>query len=92
MTDAVRDDAEFTAAPTEPAAFELGAPVITAVNCHAIGIGLTIALQTDTPIRAEHAKYAVAQVRRGVMPDCMAHWTLPVPRDTSQSTSHPCRT
>src|SRR5271166_5138780 len=68
--------AEFTAAPTDPAAFELRTPVIAAVNGHAIGIGLTIALQADIRIVAEDAKYAVAQVRRGVIPDCMSHWTL----------------
>ena len=70
-------DSAFTAAPTEPAAFELRTPVIAAVNGHAVGIGLTIALQADIRIMAEDAKYAVAQVRRGVIPDCMAHWTLP---------------
>jgi enoyl-CoA hydratase/carnithine racemase len=69
--------ADFTASPTDPAAFELRTPVIAAVNGHAIGIGLTIALQADIRIMAESAKYAVAQVRRGVIPDCMAHWTLP---------------
>lgn len=67
----------FTASPTDPAAFELRTPVIAAVNGHAIGIGLTIALQADIRIMAEDAKYAVAQVRRGVIPDCMSHWTLP---------------
>jgi len=68
---------DFTAAPTNPAAFELRTPVIAAVNGHAIGIGLTIALQADIRILAGDAKYAVAQVRRGVLPDCMSHWTLP---------------
>ncbi|WP_421842021.1 enoyl-CoA hydratase/isomerase family protein [Mycobacterium sp.] len=67
----------FSASPIDPAAFELRTPVIAAVNGHAIGIGLTIALQADIRIVAENAKYAVAQVRRGVIPDCMAHWTLP---------------
>ena len=67
----------FTAAPTNPAAFELRTPVIAAVNGHAIGIGLTIALQADIRIMADDAKYAVAQVRRGVISDCMSHWTLP---------------
>jgi enoyl-CoA hydratase/carnithine racemase len=71
------EDAEFTASPTDPAAFELRTPVIAAVNGHAIGIGLTIALQADIRIMATDAKYAVAQVRRGVIPDCMSHWTLP---------------
>jgi len=68
---------EFTASPTDPAAFVLRTPVIAAVNGHAVGIGLTIALQADIRFVAEDAKYAVAQVRRGVIPDCMSHWTLP---------------
>lgn len=67
----------FTASPIDPAAFELRKPVLAAINGHAIGIGLTIALQADLRIMATDAKYAVAQVRRGVVPDCMAHWTLP---------------
>ncbi|BBY77466.1 putative enoyl-CoA hydratase/isomerase [Mycolicibacterium parafortuitum] len=67
----------FTASPTDPAAFELRTPVIAAVNGHAIGIGLTIALQADLRIMALDAKYAVAQARRGVLGDCMSHWTLP---------------
>lgn len=67
----------FTASPTDPAAFELRTPVIAAVNGHAIGIGLTIALHADIRIMATDAKYAVAQVRRGVVGDCMSHWTLP---------------
>jgi enoyl-CoA hydratase/carnithine racemase len=73
------DDAAFsafTASPIDPAAFELRKPVIAAVNGHAVGIGLTIALQADLRIVAEDAKYGVVQVRRGVIPDCMSHWTL----------------
>src|ERR1700739_3253854 len=71
------ENSPFSASPIDPAAFELRTPVIAAVNGHAIGIGLTIALQADIRVVAEDAKYAVAQVRRGVIPDCMAHWTLP---------------
>lgn len=67
----------FTASPTDPAAFELRTPVIAAVNGHAIGIGLTMALHADIRIMATEAKYAVAQARRGVLGDCMSHWTLP---------------
>lgn len=70
------DPAGFTASPIDPAAFELRTPVIAAVNGHAIGIGLTLALQADIRIVAEDAKYGVVQVRRGVIPDCMSHWTL----------------
>jgi enoyl-CoA hydratase/carnithine racemase len=71
-----QDDGTFSASPIEPAAFELRKPVIAAVNGHAIGIGLTIALQADIRIVAEDAKYGVVQVRRGVIPDCTSHWTL----------------
>jgi len=74
--DAPVDDDSFSASPIDPAAFELRKPVIAAINGHAIGIGLTIALQADVRIVADTAKYGVVQVRRGVMPDCMSHWTL----------------
>jgi len=74
--DAPADDSTFSASPINPAAFELRKPVIAALNGHAIGIGLTIALQADMRIVADDAKYGVVQVRRGVIPDCMSHWTL----------------
>lgn len=69
-------DTGFTASPIDPAAFELRTPVIAAVNGHAIGIGFTIALQADLRIVADDAKYGVVQARRGVIGDCMSHWTL----------------
>lgn len=71
------DPGAFTASPISPAAFELRTPVIAAVNGHAIGIGLTIALQADIRIFATDAKYAVPQARLGVLGDCVSHWTLP---------------
>lgn len=74
--DAPANDSAFSASPIDPPAFELRKPVIAALNGHAIGIGLTIALQADVRIVAEDAKYGVVQVRRGVIPDCMSHWTL----------------
>ena len=74
--DAPAEDGTFSASPITPTAFELRKPVIAAVNGHAIGIGLTIALQADMRIVADDAKYGVVQVRRGVIPDCMSHWTL----------------
>lgn len=52
-------------------------PVIAAVNGHAIGIGLTLALQCDLRIMAEDAKYGAVQVRRGVLGDAWSHWVLP---------------
>ncbi len=74
--DAPAGDGAFSASPIDPAAFELRKPVLAALNGHAIGIGLTIALQADVRVVADDAKYGVVQVRRGVIPDCMAHWTL----------------
>jgi enoyl-CoA hydratase/carnithine racemase len=74
--DASEGDGTFSASPIDPPAFELRKPVIAAINGHAVGIGLTIALQTDIRIVADEAKCGVVQVRRGVVPDCMSHWTL----------------
>jgi enoyl-CoA hydratase/carnithine racemase len=72
-----QDEAAFSATPSHPTAFEIRKPVIAAMNGHAVGIGLTLALHCDLRIAAREAKYGVLQVRRGMMPDCCAHWTLP---------------
>jgi len=74
---APQDTAAFSATPFHPTAFEIRKPVIAAMNGHAVGIGLTLALHCDLRIAAREAKYGVLQVRRGMMPDCCAHWTLP---------------
>ena len=66
----------FSATPTKPA-WEVRKPVIAALNGHAVGIGLTLALHCDVRFAAEDAKYGVLQVRRGVIPDACSHWTLP---------------
>lgn len=68
---------EFRACPVEPTAWQIRKPVIAAVNGHAIGIGLTLALHCDLRVMAADAKYGVVQVRRGIMPDAFSHWTLP---------------
>jgi enoyl-CoA hydratase/carnithine racemase len=76
-TFAKQEAADFSAAAFDPPAFALRKPVIAAVNGHAIGLGLTIAMQCDVRILAREGKYGIVQVRRGVMPDAYAHWTLP---------------
>jgi enoyl-CoA hydratase/carnithine racemase len=76
-TFARRSESSFSAAGVHPPAWEVRKPVIAAVNGHAIGIGLTLALQCDIRIVAADAKYGVVQVRRGVIPDAYSHWTLP---------------
>ena len=71
------DDPGFSSSPLAMPAWEIRKPVIAALNGHAIGIGLTLALQCDLRFIAQEGKYGILQVRRGVMPDCHAHWTLP---------------
>ena len=61
----------------DPPAWEIRKPVIAAVNGHAIGLGLTLAIQCDLRFMAADAKYGVVQVRRGVMGDAFVHWSLP---------------
>lgn len=68
---------EFSAAGIPVPAWCLGKPVIAAVNGHAIGLGLTLALQCDIRIFAADARYGVVQVRRGVVGDAYSHWALP---------------
>ncbi|WP_063000825.1 enoyl-CoA hydratase/isomerase family protein [Nocardia mikamii] len=70
------DSTAFSASPVDPPAFALRKPVIAAVNGHAIGIGLTLAMQADIRVVADNARYAIPQVRLGVVPDAMAHWTV----------------
>lgn len=70
-------NAEFSAAAVAFPAFRIRKLVVAAVNGHAIGLGLTLALQADVRIFAREGKYGVVQVRRGVMPDAYSHWTLP---------------
>ncbi len=67
----------FSAGGVDFPAFRVRKPVIAAVNGHAIGIGLTLALQCDLRVMAAEASYGVVQVRRGVLGDAWSHWTLP---------------
>ncbi|CAB4603180.1 MAG: crotonase [Actinobacteria bacterium] len=68
---------DFSSNPVNPPGWKIRKPVIAAVNGHAIGIGLTLTLHCDLRFMAQDAKYGIVQVRRGVMPDAMSHWTLP---------------
>ena len=67
----------FSAAGFDVPAWSLSKPVIAAVNGHALGLGLTLALQCDIRFFAADAKYGVVQVRRGVVGDAYSHWLLP---------------
>ncbi|OMC38105.1 crotonase [Mycobacterium sp. GA-1841] len=68
---------QFSAAGLAAPAWDLSKPVIAAVNGHAIGIGLTLALQCDIRFFAADARYGVVQVRRGMVGDAYSHWVLP---------------
>ena len=68
---------EFTASPVHPAPWDVRKPVLAAINGHAIGIGLTLAMQCDLRFVAEDAKLGFVHVRRGVIPDAHSHWTVP---------------
>lgn len=68
---------EFSASPVQPPAWQVRKLVIAAINGHAIGIGLTLALQCDLRVVAEDAKLAIPQVRRGMIGDAQSHFTLP---------------
>ncbi|MEU8897730.1 enoyl-CoA hydratase/isomerase family protein [Nocardia sp. NPDC048505] len=64
-------------ATIDPPPWQVRKPVIAAVNGHAVGIGLALALQCDLRYMARDAVYGLSQVRRGVLADGYAHWTLP---------------
>jgi enoyl-CoA hydratase/carnithine racemase len=76
-TFAKRDEPEFSAAGVAFAAWDVRKPVIAAVNGHAVGVGLTLAMQCDIRLLALEAQYGFVHVRRGVIPDAHSHWSVP---------------
>ena len=76
-TFAPQDGASFSAAAVGFPAFRVRKPVIAAVNGHAVGLGLTLALQCDIRVMAREGKYGILQTRRGMIGDAYSHWTLP---------------
>lgn len=66
----------YRSSPMRPLAFQLRKPVVAAVNGHAIGLGMTLAMHCDLRFIAQEAKWGVVQNRRGVVPDAISHWTL----------------
>jgi enoyl-CoA hydratase/carnithine racemase len=66
----------FSAAGVGFPAFKIRKLVVGAINGHAIGLGMTLAMQCDIRIFAREGKYGIVQVRRGVMGDAYSHWTM----------------
>ncbi|MDP6977166.1 MAG: enoyl-CoA hydratase-related protein [Myxococcota bacterium] len=52
-------------------------PIIGAIQGHAVGLGLTLALQWDIRIVADDAKLSFAFVQRGVVTELASTWILP---------------
>ncbi len=75
--DAPGDGEGFRSDPFTFHAWDVRKPVIAAVHGHAVGIGLTMALQCDLRYVLADAKLGVVQNRRGINPDLRSHWTLP---------------
>jgi enoyl-CoA hydratase/carnithine racemase len=75
--DAPEDADRFSSDPFDVHAWDVRKPVLAAVNGHAVGIGLTLALHCDLRYLARGAKYGVVQNRRGILPDLRSHWVLP---------------
>jgi enoyl-CoA hydratase/carnithine racemase len=67
---------DFSAAGCAVPAFSVRKLVVAAVNGHAIGLGMTLAMQCDIRIFAVEGKYGIVQTRRGVMGDAYSHWTM----------------
>jgi enoyl-CoA hydratase/carnithine racemase len=70
------DPAKFSAAAIDFPAFRVRKLVVAAVNGHAIGLGMTLAMQCDLRLFAREGRYGIVQVRRGAMPDAYSHWTV----------------
>ena len=75
------DDDETEPEPLGPPVSDLSAwtmttPILAAVNGHAVGLGLTYALQWDIRIVAEDAKLGFVFTRRGVLPEANSLWLL----------------
>jgi enoyl-CoA hydratase/carnithine racemase len=58
-------------------AFQVRKPVIAAINGHAVGVGLTLAMHCDLRFVSREAKLAFAFVRRGIIPELGSHAILP---------------
>jgi 2-(1,2-epoxy-1,2-dihydrophenyl)acetyl-CoA isomerase len=66
-----------SAEPLSRALLELEKPIVAAVNGPCAGAGVGIALSCDFVLAADDAFFALAFVRRGLVPDYATTWLLP---------------
>ena len=71
------DEMDFSSCPLSVQAWDLRKPVIAAVNGHALGVGLGMAMQADLRVFAEEGKYGFLQNRRGALVDFGMEYLLP---------------
>jgi enoyl-CoA hydratase/carnithine racemase len=70
-------DMDFSSCPLSVQAWDLRKPVLAAVNGHALGVGLSIAMQADLRVFAREGKYGFLQNRRGALVDFGMEYLLP---------------
>lgn len=68
---------DFSSCPLPVQAWDVRKPVIAACAGHAIGIGLSMALQCDLRVFALESRYGIVQNRRGVVADFAVEYLLP---------------
>lgn len=69
--------APINSCPLSMQAWQVRKPVIAACNGHAVGAGLSLAMQADMRILATEGKYGFLQSRRGVVADFAIEYMLP---------------
>lgn len=67
----------FSSCPLSIQPWQVRKPMIAACNGHAVGVGLSMALQCDLRVFAADAKYGLVQNRRGVIADNAVEYVLP---------------
>jgi enoyl-CoA hydratase/carnithine racemase len=72
-----KGELDFSSCPLSFQAWDVRKPVIAALNGHAIGVGMGIAIQADIRVLAEEGKYGFLQGRRGVVADFAVEYVLP---------------
>jgi enoyl-CoA hydratase/carnithine racemase len=68
--------AERAASALDTRPWEMGTPIVAAINGAAVGMGLTYPLMWDIRIAAEDAKLGLVFTRRGLLPEGSSLWLL----------------